>query len=104
MPERKHLLRPEKERDLKRHLDMEPPANNERPDRDPHALTSILDRMRIDMSEADREGDEMSGDDHSSGLQGERLSDTHIDDGLPGEETDDDSAFEDDLQKRRLDR
>src|SRR4051794_31112021 len=75
MPERRHLIRPEKERDLTRHLDMELPLSDERPDRDPAPLTRLLGRMRMDMSEADREGDEMSGDDHSSGLQGAELSD-----------------------------
>lgn len=46
--------------------------------------------MRIDMSEENREGDEMSGDEHSSGLQGgepELESQPHIDSGIPGDET-----------------
>ena len=51
--------------------------------------------FNIDMSEEDREGDEMSGDDHSSGLQGgesELKNQPHIQTGLPGDETDHESS------------
>ena len=104
MPERRHLLRPEKERDLTRHLDMETPRLDEPADRDPRSLVRLLGRMRVDMSEVDREGDEMSGDDHSSGLQGGEWNEPLVDDGLPGEETIEDTLVEADLEKHRLDR
>lgn len=44
----------------------------------------------VDMSEYGREGDEMSGDDHSSGMQGgepELSGQPHISTGMPGDET-----------------
>lgn len=55
----------------------------------------LVDRLEVNMSEPNREGDEMSGDEHSAGLQGgdpdlERQ--PHIDSGLPGEETEDEAA------------
>lgn len=38
---------------------------------DPKELTEIMDKnWSMDMSEENREGDEMSGDEHSQGLQG----------------------------------
>ena len=45
----------------------------------------------------------MSGDDHSSGMQGDTLNDPLNDSGLPGEETLDDEARERDLDRHRLD-
>ncbi len=54
---------------------------------------------RIDMSEEDREGDEMSGDEHSSGLQGEEVGQETLEraEGLPG----DDTRLENDQARRR---
>lgn len=46
--------------------------NIETPDHDPYPLDHILGRAQDDLSEADREGDEMSGDEHSSGMQGDQ--------------------------------
>lgn len=49
----------------------------------------LLERFRIDMSEPNREGDELSGDEHSAGLQGgepDLEGQEHIDEGIPGEE------------------
>ncbi len=56
---------------------------------DVEGIDKKIDRMKMDLSEPSREGDEMSGDDHSSGLQGgesELKSQPHIEAGLPGEE------------------
>jgi hypothetical protein len=86
---------------------MQEPRVPDRADRDPVSLLSLLDRMSVDMSEVDREGDEMSGDEHSSGMQGgesEERNHAHIQSGLPGEETEDDALIEADLEKHRLDR
>lgn len=50
----------------------------------------------MDMSEEDREGDEMSGDDHSSGLQGEEEElkhQPHLDSGIPGDESEDEDKI-----------
>jgi hypothetical protein len=50
---------------------------------------ALTDRFAVDMSEDGREGDEESGDDHSSGLQGgeqELIDQPHIDSGVPGDE------------------
>lgn len=47
--------------------------------------------LKGDMAETNREGDEASGDDHSSGLQGgepELESQPHVDSGTPGERAD----------------
>jgi hypothetical protein len=59
-----------------------------RPDGDPLPLAA--DRMeenyQVDMSEEGREGDEESGDEHSSGFQGEDLDEGNTN-GLPGEMT-----------------
>ena len=63
---------------------------DEKEDKDPTELPEITERMAFDMSEPDREGDEASGDDHSSGLQGEESEleeQPHIDTGVPGDET-----------------
>jgi len=38
---------------------------------DPTPVDEEFGSFNMDMSEADREGDEMSGDEHSGGLQGE---------------------------------
>lgn len=63
--------------------------------RDPdHAIedeNEMMHNFRVDMAETGREGDDASGDDHSSGLQGgepELESQPHIDSGTPGERTD----------------
>ena len=50
----------------------------------------LLSNYNVDMSEENREGSEMSGDDHSGGLQGgEQELETQplVDSGLPGDET-----------------
>ena len=102
--ERQHAWRPDA--DIAWHLDMVEPGE-ERSDRDPKTLNRVTERFEMDMSEADREGDEQSGDDHSSGLQGadpEEANQPHIQRGLPGEETADDELIEEDLQHRRIDR
>ncbi len=51
---------------------------------------SMEARYRVDMAEDGREGDEMSGDEHSAGLQGgeqEIEGQAHISTGLPGDQT-----------------
>jgi hypothetical protein len=57
----------------------------------PIAVDRLIDRTYdMDCSEVDREGDEMSGDEHSSGLQGgdaEIEHQKHLTTGLPGDET-----------------
>ncbi len=57
----------------------------------PPDLDQILnDNWNIDLSEENREGDEMTGDDHSSGLEGgepEIENQPHIMTGLPGDRT-----------------
>lgn len=53
-------------------------------------LDQIINRYEVDLAEENREGDEMSGDEHSSGLQGgesELTRQVHIDTGLPGNRT-----------------
>lgn len=63
--------------------------------RDPNYVKELdgdemLTNFHIDMGESNREGDEMSGDEHSNGLQGEDSEfrdQPTFDDGLPGEET-----------------
>jgi len=53
--------------------------------------------FNVDMSEEDREGDEMSGDDHSSGLQGgepELRGQKHISSGMPGDQTEHEELIE----------
>ena len=50
----------------------------------------INENWETDLAEEDREGDEMSGDEHSSGLEGgepELASQPHISTGLPGDRT-----------------
>jgi hypothetical protein len=57
----------------------------------PIAVDRLMDRTYdMDCAEVDREGDEMSGDEHSSGLQGGELEiehQRHLTTGLPGDET-----------------
>jgi hypothetical protein len=63
--------------------------------RDPNFVKELdgdemLKNFHVNMGESNREGDEMSGDEHSSGLQGEDSEFAHqptFDDELPGEET-----------------
>lgn len=55
---------------------------------DPNELNEMLNNFHVDMSEEGREGDEMSGDDHSFGLQGgefEIEGQKHIQSGTPGQ-------------------
>lgn len=57
---------------------------------------------RVDMAETGREGDDSSGDEHSSGLQGgepELETQSHIDSGTPGDRTD---KEEDAVKKRNV--
>lgn len=73
---------------------------------DPVPIDQAMDRFVSDMSEIDREGDEMSGDDHSSGLQGgepELRRQPHIDSGMPGDVTEEESIREGE-RIRRIDR
>ncbi|MBC7693640.1 MAG: hypothetical protein H7222_17880 [Methylotenera sp.] len=73
-------------------------------DSDPRPLTEILNDYNLDMSEDNREGDEMSGDDHSLGMQGgetEEKNQIHIRSGLPGEETDHDELEDLAIEKKR---
>lgn len=71
-------------------------------------VTSVDEMMRnyhFDMSELNREGDEMSGDDHSSGLQGEVQPFVHElnhEAGTPGETSADEEKIQD-LEKHRDD-
>ncbi len=54
---------------------------------EPLEVVDELNSYEMSFSERDREGDEMSGDDHSSGLQGgeqELKNQRHIDSGVPG--------------------
>lgn len=68
-------------------------ARYDRPDRDPVPLPDeygMQHNYRLDMSEGSREGDEMTGDEHSFGLQGgdpDLARQPTVDNGLPGEET-----------------
>lgn len=48
-----------------------PEANSETP------VNLLMDRYEMDMAEEGREGDELSGDEHSSGLQGSELTHAH---------------------------
>src|SRR4051812_34893136 len=61
---------------------------NMEPDQDPVELDTLLEEnYRVDLAEEDREGADMSGDEHSSGLQGgesELAGQLHIDTGIPG--------------------
>jgi hypothetical protein len=58
---------------------------------DPMEVVDEMNTYEMNFSERDREGDEMSGDDHSSGLQGgeaELEHQRHIDSGIPGADYD----------------
>ncbi len=58
---------------------------------DPMEVVDEMNTYQMNFSERDREGDEMSGDDHSSGLQGGELElehQRHISSGIPGEDYD----------------
>lgn len=58
---------------------------------DPAELDTLLnENWEMDLAEEDREGDEMSGDEHSSGMDGgetEIEGQPHISTGLPGDRT-----------------
>lgn len=72
-------------------------------DADIRSVDEMMENYQMDMSELGREGDEMSGDDHSSGLQGgdpDLMSQPHIDSGMPGERTDDEEFYEVDLNHK----
>lgn len=52
------------------------------------SVDEMMRNFHFDMAERDREGDEMSGDDHSSGLQGEvqpHIHELNHEAGVPGE-------------------
>lgn len=53
-------------------------------------VDEMMNNYRIDMAETSREGDEESGDEHSSGLQGgepDIENQEHIETGMPGDMT-----------------
>ncbi len=78
--------------------------DNRKPDTDPKPLDEVINQFRPDMSEENREGDEMSGDDHSFGLQGgetEIKNQSHIDSGLPGNMSEHEAIDEEETEKRR---
>jgi len=65
---------------------------------DPQELTSEFGTFDMSMAERDREGDDMSGDEHSSGLQGgdpevEASSSVH-ENGMPGDLSNEQQAYE----------
>jgi DNA-binding transcriptional ArsR family regulator len=67
------------------------PEKEWRPDEESTQIMPPLDKMisrfEMNLSEENREGDEMSGDEHSSGMQGgepELLEQPWLDDGTPG--------------------
>ncbi|MCM2324788.1 MAG: hypothetical protein NDJ90_16130 [Oligoflexia bacterium] len=80
--ERIHPGDPEPERcapgSIERQLDMcEPnPDAEEEETEEPRGADEMLERFGMDLSEPGREGDEMSGDDHSSGKQGKQGEET----------------------------
>src|SRR5690349_20702858 len=56
----------------------------------------------VDLSDENREGDEMSGDDHSNGMEGgdaELANQEHIHRGMPGDETSEQERIERDFKK-----
>ena len=62
-------------------------------DSDPIPFDELLESEQMDLSLEDREGDEMTGDDHTSGLQGgeeELKHHPNISTGMPGDRTDHD--------------
>lgn len=78
------------------------------PEEDPEHPTLEIDQMlgkfHMDLSEESREGDEMSGDGHSSGLQGgerESLNQHHEQYGMPGEESEEQEIQYDERLKKR---
>jgi hypothetical protein len=108
IPERKHPGDPEAENcspgSIEQQLDMceSTPYRGEEVERhvqnkvspseptseDPQELVEEFDSFDMTMSEFSREGDELSGDDHSSGLQGEEMEirdQRNIDTGVPGD-------------------
>ena len=75
-------------------LDPDKDANVENPE-------EMESNFNVDMAEEDREGDEMSGDDHSAGLQGGEIeieNQRHINPGIPGEEPE---SVEQEVVKKR---
>lgn len=67
-------------------------------------VDELMNTFSVDMSEDGREGDEMSGDDHSSGMQGgesELLNQENIESGMPGQGNDDEDRQISKRQKRR---
>jgi hypothetical protein len=102
----------EPDRDIRQHLDMEesgPLRGDDILHRHGRASRSspedqMFENFQVDMSEENREGDEMSGDDHSSGLQGgdsELNPQPVAQSGLPGERTDDEERIVDELDRHR---
>ena len=74
-------------------------------DCDPIPLDELLDNEQMDLSLEDREGDEMTGDDHSSGLQGgeeELKHHPNISTGMPGDRTDHEEMENTLGEKRRI--
>lgn len=67
------------------------PTPDEPPSEDPMEVVDEMESYEMTFSERDREGDEFSGDDHSSGLQGgefELQHQRHIDSGSAGPDYD----------------
>jgi hypothetical protein len=65
----------------------------------------MMANYNVDMSETQREGDEMSGDEHSSGLQGGEPEIEHqlaIDSGMPGHRSEHEEEEIDLREKRRM--
>ena len=63
------------------------PTPNEPASEDPADVLDEFNSFQVTMSERDREGDELTGDEHSSGLQGEESelsNQPSIDSGIPG--------------------
>jgi hypothetical protein len=80
------------------------PTDTRHPDTDIRSVDEMLHNYQMDMSEESREGDEMSGDDHSSGLQGgdpDLTGQPHISSGLPGERTQDEEKILDEIDRHR---
>ena len=70
---------------LHEHGQKEPAYTGDTPELDNHDKN-----WHVDLSEEDREGDEMSGDDHSSGLEGDEAElegQSHISTDFPGDRT-----------------
>jgi hypothetical protein len=76
-----------KSEDVIRHIDREENPNDP-PTEDPIDLVHEINSFDYTMSERDREGDDLSGDEHSSGLQGDELEiegQPNINSGVPGD-------------------